>query len=83
MIQFHTGGITGRLHQLDFDVADEEEAYMTTARLFALSTYRLLRDGAKLAKEQIQAFQPAFSREEYVAYIDRIQSDAETTYEES
>lgn len=78
VLQFHTGGTSGCLHQMDFDVTDEEEAYLLTARLYALSAYRLLRSGAKLAMAQIQAFQPLFSREGYCAYVDRIHTDYET-----
>ena len=62
---------------MDFDVTDEEEAYLLTARLYALSAYRLLRSGARLAMAQIQAFQPLFSREGYCAYVDRIHTDYE------
>ena len=79
LVQFHTGGICGALHQTDFDIVDEEEAYILTSKLFALSAYRLLRNGAKLAEEYRQNFRPVFSgRREYCDYIERMH----TVYEE-
>lgn len=79
VIQMHTGGICGSLHQVDFDIVDEEEAYLLTSKLFALSAYRLLRNRAELAGECIRNYEPVFSgREEYCAYID----SKHTIYEE-
>ena len=73
ILQFHTSGVKGPIHHPDFEVVDEDEAYLLTAKLFAMSTYRLLRNDAKLAKEYIQNFTPVFSgRKEYCAYIDRM-----------
>ena len=41
---FNTGGAVGSgLHSVDFDVNDEELAYIVTAKIFALTAYRLLR----------------------------------------
>ena len=71
VLTLHTGGATGGLHQVDFDIVDEEEAYITTAKLFALSAYRLLRNGAACAKQVVNDYKPRFaSREEYVAFMD-------------
>lgn len=68
---FTTGGVTGGLHQTDFTVVDEDEAYMLTAKIFALTAYRLLRDGASLAKKLKAGYTPRFtSREEYVSFMD-------------
>ena len=46
VLTFNTGGKVSGLHSVDFDIADEELAYVVTAKIFALSAYRLLRDGA-------------------------------------
>lgn len=71
VLTFHTGGATGGLHQVDFDIVDEEEAYITTAKLFALNAYRLLRNDAACAKQVVNDYKPRFaSREEYVAFMD-------------
>ncbi len=67
---FRTGGIAGRMHSADFDVVDEELAYLMTAKIFALGAYRFLKDGAKAAKKVVEDYRPVFTREEYVAYMD-------------
>lgn len=36
---FNTGGVKGGLHQINFEVTDEEEAYIVTAKMFALAAY--------------------------------------------
>ena len=33
VLTFHTGGVLGGLHQTDFSVVDEEEAYILTAKI--------------------------------------------------
>lgn len=72
VLTFHTGGIKGGLHQVDFDVTDEEEAYIITAKLFALSAYRLLRNGAVIAKQEVENYEPRFEdKEEYIAFMNQ------------
>ena len=72
VVTFNTGGITGGLHQVDFEVVDEEEAYILTAKIFALSTYRLLRDGAAVGKRMADTYSPRFqSRNEYVEFMNQ------------
>ncbi len=71
VLQFQTGGITGGLHQADFELVDEDESYILTAKIFALSAYRLLKDGASLAKKVKSEYKPVFAnKEEYTAYMD-------------
>ena len=43
---------------------------MVTAKIFALSAYRLLRDRAVKAKEIVANYQPIFTKEEYIKYMD-------------
>lgn len=72
VLTFHTGGVNGGFHQVDFEVVDEEEAYIITAKLFALSTYRLLRNQAALAKQEVENYRPRFAnKEEYIAFINQ------------
>lgn len=72
VLTFRTGGVTGGLHQSDFDVVDKEEAYILTAKIFAVSTYRLLKDGAEVAKKLKEEYHPRFhSREEYVEFMNQ------------
>ena len=70
VLTFNTGGKVSGLHSVDFDIADEELAYVVTAKIFALSAYRLLRDGAVKAKEIVANYQPIFTKEEYIKYMD-------------
>lgn len=67
---FQTGGIEGNFHSAEFKVVDEELAYIVTAKIFALGTYRLLKDGAKEAKKIAAEYQPKFTKEEYIAFMD-------------
>lgn len=72
VMTFFTGGIKGGLHQVDFDIMDEEEAYILTAKIFALGAYRLLRDGAAVAKRICAEYSPRFqNKEEYVQFVEQ------------
>ncbi|HBB59265.1 MAG TPA: amidohydrolase [Lachnospiraceae bacterium] len=72
VMAFQTGGIRGGLHQADFEIVDEDEAYILTAKIFALSAYRLLRDGAAEGRKLVDAYEPRFrNKEEYTAFMDR------------
>ena len=48
---FNTGGVKGGLHQINFEVTNEEEAYIDTAKMFALAAYGLLKEKAARSKE--------------------------------
>ena len=63
VLTFNTGGKVSGLHSVDFDI-------VVTAKIFALSAYRLLRDGAVKAKEIVANYQPIFTKEEYIKYMD-------------
>lgn len=78
VITFNTGGASGGLHQVNFEITDEEEAYILTAKIFALSTYRLLRSGAAVGKRIKESYSPKFnSKEEYVNFLNQYQSTEE------
>lgn len=69
---FNTGGIAGDLHQVEFAMTDEEKAYIDTAKMFALTAYRLLKDGAVRARELKANYRPVFaSRNDYVAFMEQ------------
>lgn len=75
VITFRTGGVSGGLHQTGFSVDDEEEAYILTAKLFALSAYRMLKDGAEVGKKLKDGYQPIFkNKEEYIEFVDKFYS---------
>lgn len=72
VVSFMTGGISGGLHQSDFEIVDEEEAYITTAKIFALSAYRLLRNDAAVAKKLVADYKPRFkNKEEYISFVEQ------------
>ncbi len=66
VLQFYTGGFTGALHSPLVRLTDEYLAYVVTAKVFALETYRLLRDNASRARVLIENFSPAMSTAQYL-----------------
>lgn len=69
---FNTGGIEGNFHSAEFEVADEELAYIETAKIFALGAYRFLRNGAKEAKKIVADYEPKYTKEEYIEFMDSL-----------
>lgn len=75
VLTFRTGGIAGGTHRSDFAIVDEDEAYILTAKIFAISTYRLLRNGAAVAKKLKADYKPVFAnKEEYTKFMDQFYS---------
>ena len=72
VLHFSTGGVSGDFHSSNFVIEDEEEAYITTAKIFALSVYKLLKDEAIKAKEIIADYKPKYTKEEYVAFMETL-----------
>lgn len=71
VLLFNTGGMVDRLHSEKFDIIDEELAYIVTAKIFALSAYNLLKNGATEARKVIEDYHPIFTKEEYLAYMEK------------
>ncbi len=71
VMNFTFGGSTGDLHSVDYQVTDPVAAHILPAKLMALLTYRLLRDGAKEAKDYIAGYKPLMTKEEYKAYCEK------------
>ncbi len=81
VLTFKTGGIEGGLHQDNFNVVDEDTAYILTAKMFAISTYRLLKNGAALAKSITEGYETKFaSKEDYIKYMDSFNNVEEGSY---
>ena len=60
------------MHQVDFSVVDEETAYIITAKIFALTAYGLLKNGAVRGRELAQNYKPRFkSSSEYAEFMKR------------
>ena len=72
---FNTGGVKGGLHQIDFEVTDEEEAYIVTAKMFALAAYGLLKEKAQRSRELVDQYEPVFKNSaEYVEFMEQFDS---------
>ncbi|MCD7868663.1 MAG: amidohydrolase [Clostridiales bacterium] len=69
VVNFTFGGFAGKLHGEDFQIVDEEKAYLDPAKLLALTAYRLLRDHADQARIICGEYKPVFDKEGYCAYI--------------
>jgi amidohydrolase len=69
---FHTGGSKGAYHSPQFEITDEEEAYVGTAKIFALASYRLLKDKAAAARELTANYKAVFTRESYVEFMESL-----------
>lgn len=69
VLNFTFGGFAGKLHGADFQITDKEMAYLTSAKMYALTAYKLLKEGAAEAEKIIQGYQPRFTKETYVDYI--------------
>lgn len=83
VMTFFTGGAAGGLHQEAFEITDEEEAYILTAKIFALGAYRLLKDGAAAARRVVRDYEPRFhNKEEYAAFMEQFRYVEEAECEE-
>ena len=67
IIQPCIGGFTGNLYSAEFSVADKISAYVTPAKLMAMSVIDLLKDKAAKALEIKNSFTPKMTKEEYLA----------------
>ena len=71
VLSFKTGGAVGSLHSAAFDITDPEEAYIVTAKIFALHALALLEDHAALALRLSDSYHPVFhDRHAYIRYMD-------------
>lgn len=72
VLHFSTGGVTGAAHSCNYLIEDEEEAYVTTAKIFALSAYKLLKEHAKAARKIKENYKPIFTKDEYVDFMESL-----------
>ncbi len=64
------GGIKGSLHTREFQIIDEDLAYIVPAKAMAMTVVDLLFDGAKGAKEILADFKPAMTKNEYLKFME-------------
>ncbi len=67
IIQPCIGGFNGNLHSAEFAVTDKISAYVTPAKLMAMTVIDLLTDKAAKALEIKNTFKPKMTKEEYLA----------------
>ncbi|WP_423363327.1 amidohydrolase [Mycoplasma sp. P36-A1] len=63
------GGIKGALHTRDFEIIDEDIAYIAPAKAMALTVVDLLFDDAKEAKTILKDFKPVMNKKEYLDFM--------------
>ena len=66
------GGITGNLHTREYEIVDEEKAYIIPAKAMALTVVDLLFDDGKCAKEILENFTPAMTKESYLSFMESL-----------
>ena len=65
------GGTSGALHSKDFHAVDFDAAVMAPAKAMLCTVADLLSSGAARAKDIIGGFKPVYTKEEYLAAMDR------------
>jgi len=69
-IQPTIGGYSGVQHSQEFHISDPETAYITAAKLLALSAAELLYNGAEKAHKVKEDFVPQMTKAEYLSYLE-------------
>ncbi len=72
-IQPTIGGYAGVQHSKEFCVSDPETAYITSAKILALTAAELLYHGAEKARAVTESFIPQMTKEAYLDYLDNKQ----------
>lgn len=74
VLNFTFGGSAGPLHSKDYKITDPYIAHIVPAKMMALLTYRLLKNGAAEAKKIIEAYDAPYTVEEYRRYVEKMES---------
>jgi len=64
------GGIKGGLHTKQFQIIDEDLAYIIPAKSMAMTVVDLLFDDAKIANKILADFKPAMTKKEYLTFME-------------
>lgn len=72
VLNFTFSGAEGALHSKDYRITDPYKIHIMPAKMMAITAYRLLKDGAAEAKSIIESFEPAMTKEEYMAYAESL-----------
>jgi amidohydrolase len=68
VIHPYVASATGKTHGADFRITEPEHAYLTPAKLLAMTAIDLLWDNATPARQVISDFAPAFTKNTYLAF---------------
>jgi len=68
VIHPYVASALGKTHGADFRINEPEHAYLTPAKLLAMTAIDLLWDDAAPARQVISEFKPAFTKDEYLAF---------------
>lgn len=68
------GSFAGDLHSKDFELVDEEMAFVNSAKILCATVVDLLKDHAREANEIIRNFHPKLSKEAYLNYLEATSS---------
>jgi hypothetical protein len=66
------GGVSGSHHHKTFTVEDKVNLYVLPAKALAITVIDLLYDGAGMAKEVLDQFEPVIPRDEYTAFMKKL-----------
>ncbi len=75
LLQFQTSGYEGALHHAGIHVTDEYLAYVVTAKIFALTAYKLLKDGGSYARALLESYQAVLTKEQYIEYMESMMTE--------
>jgi metal-dependent amidase/aminoacylase/carboxypeptidase family protein len=68
VIHPYVASARGKTHGADFRINEPEHAYLTPAKLLAMTAIDLLYGDAAPAKKTLADFQPAFTKDSYLAF---------------
>ncbi len=62
----YIGGVAGAGHSKHYEIVDEETAYLLGAKGMAMTVIDLLYDGAEVAKDIVESFEPIYDKDSYL-----------------
>jgi hypothetical protein len=68
VIHPYVASAKGKTHGADFHIHEPQHAYLTPAKLLAMTAIDLLYDDGARAREIIGEFRPAMTKDEYLSF---------------
>lgn len=69
LLMFNTGGYDHVLHDKNMHPINEDLAYVVTAKVFALTAYKLLKNGGAYADALTESYRQALTKDDYIRYM--------------